>query len=351
MNQSLFDALARSRIVRIFEESFPVATGFVLKLQPVDGTKELNPFVSNANPFCRLMTRSPQGKAVCNRTFAAIRDKAAGTFEPSLSYCFAGFAHIAIPVISAGEHIATIYGGQLLLKTPTKQGFRKISPQLASLGLGGRLTELEQAWLNTPVVSEEQLKAMMYLLETFARRISRYASSKVLEAADGEPAAVTRAREFIQDHCAGPITLPETAGHVHMSAFTFGNLFKRVTGLTFARYLTRVRVENAKSMLAHPAVSIRDIAFQSGFETISQFNRSFRHVRGHVAHRISRLAGGDCVAFCHGIGPTPRHRVSVPAPERFRSPRFSPPDAMVLVPSSQSRRRWSFIRRCGDGFG
>jgi AraC-like DNA-binding protein/ligand-binding sensor protein len=276
MNQSLFDALSRSRVVRSYEEAFHTATGFVLKLQPAVEIEDLNPFGDHANPFCRMMGCSPQAKEVCNRTFAAIRNKASKKGAPGKACCFAGITHLAIPVISAGEHIATMYGGQFMLEKPTKQNFEKVSRNFVRMGLGNQLKALEHAWFHTPVVSEKKLQAILYLLETFAERISRHAATMLLEPIEGEPATVTRARKFIDDRFAEPITMPDAARHLRMSPSTFSKVFKRAVGITFTQYVARVRVEKSKSMLANPSAPVRNIAFQSGFDSISQFNRSFR---------------------------------------------------------------------------
>lgn len=266
----------------------------MLKLQPADGTGEPNPFGAHANPFCRLMTRSPQARKICDRTFAAIRDKAADTCAPCLSCCFAGFAHIAIPVVTAGEHIATIYGGQLLLDPPTKQAFGKISPQLVRLGLGDHLPSLEEAWFRTPVISEEQLQAIIYLLNNFTERISRYAATSIFKPVEGEPANVTRTRKFVEERFADPITLPDVLEHLQICASNFSKMFKCSVGMPFTQYLARFRVEKAKSMLANPAMQIRKTAFKAGFESISQFNRSFRQYAEMTPTQYrSSLAGGE----------------------------------------------------------
>lgn len=294
MNPSLFETLARSRIVREYEESFSVATGFVMKLQPATGNADLNPFVARANPFCKLMACSPQAKDVCNKTFAAIRNKVAGKRMPAQSCCIAGFTHIAVPVVAAGEHVATIYGGQLMLKEPTKRAFDILAPHLFRLGLEGQLVSLEEAWFQTPVVSEKQLQAILYLLQTFAGRIAQHAAILVLEPIDGEPVEMTRAREFVQEHFAEPVTQLDAARHLQMSEFSVGRLFKRTVGVTFLQFLTRYRVEKTKSMLANPAAQVCTIAFQTGFESISQFNRSFRQIAGMAPTEYrAMLEGGD----------------------------------------------------------
>lgn len=276
MNPSLFDCLSKFRLVRKYVESFPVATGCMVKLLPAIQTGHSSPIGENANPFCRLMYHSPEGGNLCNKTFDSIQKNAAETLAPARCCCFAGFTHFAIPVISGGAHVATIYGGQMMLEKPTKRAFERISRQLVILGLGEHLTLLEHAWFHTPVVSDKQLEAFLFLMDDFAARISKYAAARVLEGADREPAAVTRARKFIQDRCAEPISMPDTARHLRMSPSTLSKLFKNALGLTFTQYLTRLRVEKSKIMLAQPIVPIRTIAFQTGFESISQFNRSFR---------------------------------------------------------------------------
>lgn len=294
MNQYLFDALARSRIVRNYVESFPIATGFVLKLQPTTGDREMIPFGGLANPFCNLVACNSEAKEVCKKTFRAIRDQVAETLAPGRSSCFAGLTHVAIPVLSGGDHIATIYGGQLMVQKPTKQAFEKVARKLSRLGLGDQLPALEEAWFNTPVVTEEQLQAITYLLETFAARISRYAATKILESSEGESASVKRAKDFMQSRFAEPLTMPDVARHLNMSPSTFGKMFKRESGLTFTQYLARFRVEKSKAMLVNPSHTIRTVAFQCGFDSISQFNRSFRQYTGMSPSEYrASLAGVD----------------------------------------------------------
>jgi transcriptional regulator GlxA family with amidase domain len=71
-------------------------------------------------------------------------------------------------------------------------------------------------------------------------------------------------------------------------------MFKRTVGMTFTQYVARFRVEESKSMLANPTMQIRKIASKSGFESVSQFNRSFRqYTRKSPTQYRASLAGGD----------------------------------------------------------
>jgi AraC-like DNA-binding protein len=76
------------------------------------------------------------------------------------------------------------------------------------------------------------------------------------------------------------VTDPKIAKAVNVSANYFSTLFKQATGLNFADYVARVRVEKAKNLLQNPNLRISEIAFDVGFQSLSQFNRSFRRIAG-----------------------------------------------------------------------
>jgi transcriptional regulator GlxA family with amidase domain len=63
-----------------------------------------------------------------------------------------------------------------------------------------------------------------------------------------------------------------------LSGFTpssFSRAFKRHTGLTFVRYVNRLRIDNSCDLLMTTDDSVADICFQVGFNNLSNFNRHF----------------------------------------------------------------------------
>ncbi len=68
------------------------------------------------------------------------------------------------------------------------------------------------------------------------------------------------------------------ARHSGVSPFHFCKIFKRFTGLTFTEYVNRARVEKAKQLLIKPQSRVTEVAYDVGFQSLSQFNRSFRRV-------------------------------------------------------------------------
>ena len=68
----------------------------------------------------------------------------------------------------------------------------------------------------------------------------------------------------------------------------FSELFHKTTGMTFTDYVTRMRVEKVKHLLGDARLQITTIAFDTGFKSVSQFNRVVRRVTG-ISPRQYRL--------------------------------------------------------------
>ncbi len=67
---------------------------------------------------------------------------------------------------------------------------------------------------------------------------------------------------------------------VNMSAFYFCKMFKKVAGINFTDYLSRVRIERAQNLLLNPNLRVSEIAFEVGFQSLTHFNRVFKKITG-----------------------------------------------------------------------
>jgi len=84
----------------------------------------------------------------------------------------------------------------------------------------------------------------------------------------------------IAEHLQSPLRLDELSAVVHMSAFHFARLFKHSTGVSPHRFVIQRRLEQARALLAMPAVSIAEIARVVGFRSHSHFATTFRQIVG-----------------------------------------------------------------------
>ncbi|MHB9145951.1 MAG: helix-turn-helix domain-containing protein [Symbiobacteriia bacterium] len=89
-----------------------------------------------------------------------------------------------------------------------------------------------------------------------------------------------RAQAFVQAHLADEITLEQVAQEIAMSPYYFSKVFKQVTEETFIDYVTRLRVERAKQMLAQEAASVKEASFAVGYNDPNYFSRVFKKVTG-----------------------------------------------------------------------
>ena len=60
----------------------------------------------------------------------------------------------------------------------------------------------------------------------------------------------------------------------------FSRIFKNVTGMNYNKWLNMIRLEKATELLANQEMTLTEIAMQSGFQSISSFNRVFREEKG-----------------------------------------------------------------------
>jgi AraC-like DNA-binding protein len=81
---------------------------------------------------------------------------------------------------------------------------------------------------------------------------------------------------FIHEHATdSELSFTQVARAVGMSRASLGRAFPRLFGRTYAKYLAEVRVVKACSMLSETDKSMAEIAIETGFGSVSNFNRRF----------------------------------------------------------------------------
>lgn len=91
---------------------------------------------------------------------------------------------------------------------------------------------------------------------------------------------INQACRFITENCDRDLTLESVAEKVGFSACYFSRVFKQTINCNFVEYLTLQRLKRAQSMLADSDMAITSIAMESGFKSISTFNRVFQKYKG-----------------------------------------------------------------------
>jgi AraC-like DNA-binding protein len=89
-------------------------------------------------------------------------------------------------------------------------------------------------------------------------------------------AAVEAMAQFILQNFREAIGVAEIASGAHLHPNYAMTLFRRHTGMTLSQYLTLQRVAHAQRRLATSDAAIQEIAFESGFGSVSRFYEVFQ---------------------------------------------------------------------------
>ncbi|CAN5522005.1 AraC family transcriptional regulator [soil metagenome] len=91
---------------------------------------------------------------------------------------------------------------------------------------------------------------------------------------------VEKAFEYLNQNFNKPITLAEVSKLGGMTEVSFSRFFKNRSGKTFIDSLNDIRLGHASRMLIDTTHSISEIAYNCGFNNISNFNRIFKKKKG-----------------------------------------------------------------------
>jgi AraC-like DNA-binding protein len=289
-NRALIEALIGSKVYLEYERAFGDMTGLPMTLQPIETWQLPYHGRRNENPFCALMSQKSRACAACLQTRERLCEKA--TLEPQSVSCHSGLCETAIPVRLSDRLIGYLQTGQLFRKKPTEAQFGRVARQVSEWGLGVNQDTLKKAYFAGRVVSAKEHESIVKLLTIFAQHLAMISNQVFIQQENAESPVIKRAKDYICEHQAEKLSLSHVAKAVNMSAFYFCKMFKRVTGINFTDYLSRVRIEKAKNLLLNPNLRVSEIAFEVGFQSLTHFNRVFKKLLGQspTEYRAQLLA-------------------------------------------------------------
>jgi len=91
---------------------------------------------------------------------------------------------------------------------------------------------------------------------------------------------IERAVEYMNHSFQKHITLTEVAKLANMTDVSFSRFFRNRTGITFMDSLLEMRLGHASRLLIDTTQSVAEIAYNCGFNNISNFNRLFKKKKG-----------------------------------------------------------------------
>ncbi|KPQ17058.1 MAG: AraC family transcriptional regulator [Algoriphagus marincola HL-49] len=133
---------------------------------------------------------------------------------------------------------------------------------------------------------QERKNPKIALLEIQAR-VNRMAfefvpdSSKSVAATPiKETNQVERIAMFIAQNYTDPIKVSDIGQAIGLHPDHANNIFKKTFGTTLSQYITEERISHAQRVLLTSDLSITQLAFNCGFQSISRFNAAFLKITG-----------------------------------------------------------------------
>lgn len=106
---------------------------------------------------------------------------------------------------------------------------------------------------------------------------------------------LVHAREFMRHAYVHPINLPDVAAQANLSLYHFLRVYKQAYGETPHEFLTRLRVERAKTLLARGSHNVTEACFEVGFSSLGSFSALFSRRVGLSPSEYRRYARSGVV--------------------------------------------------------
>ena len=97
-----------------------------------------------------------------------------------------------------------------------------------------------------------------------------------------------RSRDLLAASYDAQVSLDQAAREACLSAFHFHRLFTSAFGETPHDYLTRLRMEHAKRLLALGEMSVTEICMQVGYSSLGSFSHKFHSMAGRTPSEYQR---------------------------------------------------------------
>jgi len=276
--KSLIEALINSKIFQEYERAFTEATGLPVALRPVETWQLPLHGKRNEGAWCALMAAKSRSCANCLQVQEQLAQKAA--HEPHTITCGAGLCETMVPVRLGERLVGYLQTGQVFPTAPTEKQFERTTKLLAERGVEADAKEMRKAYFGTRTMPAKQHESVVKLLAIFAQHLSILSNQILVRKENAEPPVITKAKKYIEEHQTDDISLSDVAKAVNTSTFYFCKMFRKITGINFTDYVSRLRIERAKNLLLNQNLRVSEIAYEIGFQSLTHFNRVFKRVVG-----------------------------------------------------------------------
>lgn len=137
-------------------------------------------------------------------------------------------------------------------------------------GIADSLSIMEEIQKVKRAASLQELKSCVWkLVEVVIQDINKSRQSSSNKSFE-------QAKRWIVEHLAEDITIKKIADQVYMNPTYFSEYFKMQTGETVLDFLTRQRIESAKTWLSNTQLKLQEISNRVGYQDVKYFSKLFK---------------------------------------------------------------------------
>ncbi len=260
-----------------FQRDFELVSG--MKLAFLDELGLGDDLDHAEKPLCRELQGSEAGRSMCARMRHSLL--AGAEEKPCSMTCDAGLREMVVPLHTGGIRAGYLVFGGVRSTPVDPPSLNKVAHLLRRNGIHFEESRLEQYFRSTQEIPHQTLEAYLRLVQVFARQLGLKLTDHLGEPDSSIPPVVQKACRFIRVNAMlENINLGTLARHCGVSTGHLSRIFHHSTGLTFREYLAQIRIENARELLLRSQKNVTEVAYDSGFQSLSQFYRVFQKAFG-----------------------------------------------------------------------
>lgn len=183
------------------------------------------------------------------------------------------FTDAPVQSFATNFHINSLSGERDDLVLPFDRVLKTgISGDLLSL-----YSELDHIWVEK--ACNHEMRARAYFMLILDKLLNRIASGMPLQQEDERLASV---KQYILKNYMNRIDISQLAAIAGLNPVYLGAYFKKANGCSIKQYITRIRVNNAESLLSTGGYTVSEAAVKSGFDDLFYFSKVFRNSKGYA---------------------------------------------------------------------
>jgi AraC-like DNA-binding protein/ligand-binding sensor protein len=279
INRKIFAELGREKRLTQYHEIIYKLLGIVVDFINSDGESLKLSRMRHFNPYCAMLRSTNSGFAACRDCDRKHAHRASVKHDIVKYKCHAGLTEIFVPFYSnSGDYIGCMTSGQFFLDDDTPADDETVREVALAHKLDPEV--MCDLYHRTKVLSPLQLEGIIEYLNTIGQIIVETHNKLLFMELIDAPARIPLIKKYVEENYMKKITIADTARKFFMSPGYFSHFFRKEVGVSFMTFVNMYRISQAEEMLRETGRNITEIAFLTGFGSLSQFNRTFKDING-----------------------------------------------------------------------